>query len=114
MRPATFPLSGRETVLDGIIAAGGVTQRASLGNIVLAKPTAPDGCRIVYPVCYRQITQLGDTTTNYQLQPGDRIFVPSKTMLESLFSQRCQSAAAACSRPQLPCYGGGCLPGDGA
>jgi|GEM_PF-253145 len=111
--PGAFPLTGRETVLDGIIAAGGVTRRASLGNIVLARPTAPDGCRIVFPVCYQQITQLGDTTTNYQLQPGDRVFVPSKSMLESIMPQKCQTPAAACSRPQIPCFGGACAPGPG-
>ena len=49
----------------------------------------------MYPVCYQQITQLGDTTTNYQLQPGDRVFVPSKGTLEGLLPQRCQSPAAA-------------------
>ena len=102
-----FPITGRETVLDAIIAAGGVTRRASLGNIVLARPTLPDGCRIVFPVCYRYIMQLGDTTTNYQLQPGDRVFVPSQGLLESIFPKKCQTPAAACSRPQVPCFGGG-------
>ena len=111
--PGAFPLTGRETVLDGIVSAGGVTRKASLGSILLARPTVPEGCRVVYPVCYQQITQLGDTTTNYQLQPGDRVFVPSKTMLEGLLPQRCQSPAAACSRPQVPCYGGACAPGCG-
>lgn len=111
--PGAFPLTGRETVLDGIVAAGGVTRRASLGNIVLSRPTAPDSCRIVYPVCYQQITQLGDTTTNYQLMPGDRVFVPSRGMLEDLLPQRCQHPAAACSRPQIPCFGGACAPGAG-
>lgn len=111
--PGVFPLTGRETVLDGIVAAGGLTRRASLGNIILSRPTAPDSCRIVYPVCYQQITQLGDTTTNYQLAPGDRVFVPSKSVLEDLLPKRCQSPAAACSRPQVPCYGGACAPGGG-
>ncbi|MBN9122555.1 MAG: SLBB domain-containing protein [Planctomycetes bacterium] len=109
--PGAFPLTGRETVLDGIVAAGGVTRRASLGNIVLSRPTVPDSCRIVYPVCYQQITQLGDTTTNYQLQPGDRVFVPSKGTLEGLLPQKCSHPAAACSRPQVPCFGGACVPG---
>lgn len=109
--PGAFPLTGRETVLDGIIAAGGVTRRASLGNIILSRPTFPDSCRIVYPVCYQQITQLGDTTTNYQLQPGDRIFVPSKGLLEGILPPKCQHPAGACSRPQVPCYDGICPPG---
>lgn len=111
--PGAFPLTGRETVLDGIVAAGGVTRRASLGNIILSRPTLPDSCRIVYPVCYQQIVQLGDTTTNYQLYPGDRIFVPSQGFLEGILPKRCQSPAAACSRPQVPCYGGACAPGGG-
>ena len=111
--PGAFPLTGRETVLDGLISAGGVTRKASLGNIVLARPTAPEGCRVVYPVCYQQITQMGDTTTNYQLQPGDRVFVPSKGTLEDLLPKRGQTPAGACSRPQVPCYGGACAPGTG-
>ena len=72
-------------------------------------PTAPEGCRVVYPVCLQQIVQLGDTTTNYQIQPGDRIFVPSRGMLEGLLPQRCQKPAGACARPQVSCFGsGGC------
>jgi protein involved in polysaccharide export with SLBB domain len=109
--PGSFPITGRETVLDGIVAAGGLTRRASQGNIVLSRPTFPEGCRVVFPVCYPQIVQLGDTTTNYQLQPGDRVFVPSKGMLEGLFPAGCQKPAAACCRPQVPCFG---LGGDGS
>jgi polysaccharide export outer membrane protein len=74
--PGAFPLAGRETVLDAILAAGGLTDRADCANIILTRPTQP-GCRpVVLPVCYPQIVQLGDTTTNYQVVPGDRIFVP--------------------------------------
>jgi polysaccharide biosynthesis/export protein len=105
--PGAFVINGRETVLDGIIAAGGLTRRASQGNIVLSRPTVPDGCRVVFPVCYQHIVQLGDTTTNYQLHPGDRIFVPSKSMFERLCPPRCQKPAGACSRPQVPCFGSG-------
>jgi polysaccharide biosynthesis/export protein len=84
--PGAFPLSGRETVLDGILAAGGLNDRASRRDIIVSRPTRPGDCRVVLPVCYREIVQLGDTTTNYQLMPGDRIFVPSKTAWEDLQS----------------------------
>jgi polysaccharide biosynthesis/export protein len=77
--PGAFPLNGRETVLDGILAAGGLNDRASRRDIIVSRPTHPDQGRVVLPVCYRDIVQLGDTTTNYQLQPGDRIYVPSKS-----------------------------------
>jgi protein involved in polysaccharide export with SLBB domain len=101
--PGSFPLQGRETVLDGIIAAGGLTDRASRRNIILVRPTAPDSCRAVLPICYNEIVQLGDTSTNYQLAPGDRIYVPSRTCMEEL--QRNKPECPPCGRPQVPCVG---------
>jgi protein involved in polysaccharide export with SLBB domain len=104
--PGAFPISGRETVLDGIVAAGGLTKKASIGNIILSRPTTPDSCRVVYPVCWPQIVQLGDTSTNYQLLPGDRIYIPSQSTLESLLPSCCQRVCPACSHTQMSCFGG--------
>jgi protein involved in polysaccharide export with SLBB domain len=104
--PGSFPLQGRETVLDGIVAAGGLNVRASRSNIILSRPTAPDGCRVVLPVCYRQVVQLGDTTTNYQLQPGDRIYVPAQNVWEQLFGRdkdEKKKGCSPCKGPQSPC-----------
>jgi polysaccharide export outer membrane protein len=112
--PGSFPLAGRETVLDGIVAAGNLTRQAAKNKVILVRPSHPDGCREVLPVCLPQIVQLGDTTTNYQLRPGDRIFVPSLSTLESLFPSN-QKTTAPCCKPHVPCYGpGGCPPGAGA
>jgi polysaccharide biosynthesis/export protein len=108
--PGAFPVTGNDTVLSAITLAGGPTRKASEQNIVLSRPTTPDGCRLVYPVCYTNIVQLGDTTTNYQLHPGDRIYVASKGMLEGLLPARCQKPTGACARPQVPCWLGGCSP----
>src|SRR5262249_29143624 len=83
--PRSLTLNGRETVLDGILAAGGLTDRASRRNLILSRPTRPDGCRIVLPICYREIVQLGDTSTNYQLLPGDRIYVATRGFCEDSF-----------------------------
>lgn len=107
--PGAFPINGRETVLDAVIAAGNLTRKASQENIILSRPTAPDGCRVVYPVCWQQIVQDGDTTTNYQIMPGDRIYVPSQTLCESLLPARFQQKkkCPACVRPQVPCWVGG-------
>lgn len=99
--PGSFPLIGRETVLDGILAAGGLTDKASLCNIVLSRPSQPGGCRTVMPICYRHITQLGDTSTNFQLMPGDRIVVATRTLTESLLP--CLQNCACCNGPQCPC-----------
>lgn len=115
--PGAFPLDGRETVLDGIIAAGGITRRATTKKIVLSRPTDPCGCRILLPICYDNIVQLGDTSTNYQLQPGDRIFIPSKGMLEDLLPWKKETGPCACPQSLCPiatgpqCVGtGSCLP----
>src|SRR5262249_32831023 len=53
--PGASPLRGRETVLDAIVAAGGLNSNASRRGILLARPTAPASCRIVLPVDYNGI-----------------------------------------------------------
>jgi polysaccharide export outer membrane protein len=103
--PGAFPVTGGDTVLDAIVKAGGVTRKASERNVILSRPTVPDGCRVVYPVCYPQIVQLGDTSTNYQLQPGDRVYVPSRGLLEGILPERCKRGGP-CSRLQVGCWNG--------
>jgi protein involved in polysaccharide export with SLBB domain len=84
--PGSYPLRGRETVLDALMAAGGLNSNANKCKIILSRPTAPDSCRVVLPVYFNDIVQLGDTTTNYQIRAGDRIYVPSRQISEELFS----------------------------
>lgn len=96
--PGSYPLIGRETVLDAILAAGGLSDRASDCEIILSRPTPPCNCRVVLPVCYNRIVQLGDTTTNYQIQPGDRIYVATRTLCEQLrfWSSKCKFCPSCC------------------
>lgn len=96
--PGKFVINGHETVLDGIIAAGGLNGSASWRDIILVRPGGDgqvEGCPpgtesagLVLAVRYARIVQLGDTATNYQLAPGDRIFVPTRTLAESLFGHK--------------------------
>lgn len=108
--PGAYPLDGRETVLDGLMTAGGVTRQGDFSKIIVSRPTQPDGCRVVLPVCYNQIVQLGDTASNYQLQPGDRIFVPSTGLLDSLGlgGRRKKDDCGACAKGHVPCATGNC------
>ena len=112
--PRAYPLAGRETVLDGILIAGGLTRQADPKKVTLSRPSRPDGCRTVLPVCYNQVVQLGDTSTNYQLQPGDRIYVPSQSPLDD-FVKKCrnrgQPECGPCRGVQVPCAGGTCAAG---
>jgi polysaccharide export outer membrane protein len=100
--PGAFPLQGRETVLDGIMQAGGLTQNGSRDNIILSRPTRPSCPRIVLPVCWHNIVELGDTSTNYQLAPGDRIYVPTRTCLESIPILNRHAQKNPCCGPQVP------------
>jgi polysaccharide export outer membrane protein len=71
----SFPITGNETVLDGILQAGlrahSLPEKASL-----VRPHPAGGPDQVFAIDWCGITQRGDTTTNYQLLPGDRIIVP--------------------------------------
>lgn len=102
--PGSYPLDGNESVLDGILAAGGLTDEASPCKILLARPTQPNSCRLTLPVCYREITQLGDTTTNYQLRPGDRIFVATRSCCEDLLFWRANKTCDRCCKCQTACF----------
>lgn len=82
--PGSYPLVGSETVLDALIASGGLSDRCNEHNIVLIRPQLDGQPRVILPVCYQQILQLGDVSTNYQLMPGDRIYVPSLTIWQDV------------------------------
>jgi polysaccharide export outer membrane protein len=69
-----FPITGNETVLDAISNINGLTQVSSK-KIWVARP-APDGegCQVL-PVDWQAVTAYGGAGTNFQLMPGDRVFV---------------------------------------
>jgi len=68
-------VTGNETVLDAISQINGLS-RLSSKDIWIARP-APSGvgCDQVLPVDIEAIMKGGSTATNYQLLPGDRVFI---------------------------------------
>ena len=100
--PGSFTLRGRETLLDALLAAGGLNSNASRRDIILSRPTTPDSCRVVLPVRFNDIVQLGDSTTNYQIRAGDRIYVPSRDTWDELCHWLFHKNDE-CAKPQLPC-----------
>jgi polysaccharide export outer membrane protein len=72
---ARFPVTGNETVLDAVSQINGLS-RLSSKDIWIARP-APSGvgCDQVLPVDIESIMKGGSTATNYQLLPGDRVFI---------------------------------------
>ena len=69
------PITGNETVLDAIARIGGISQVSS-SNIWIARP-APNGvgCEQMLPVDWEAISRGASTATNYQLMPGDRLYI---------------------------------------
>ena len=69
------PITGHDTVLDALSAINGLSQVSSR-KIWIARPSPSDPAKgTVLPVDYEAITQRGATATNYQVLPGDRIFI---------------------------------------
>lgn len=70
-----LPAKGNETVLDAIGEIQGLNSNQST-RMWVARPGRNDcaGDQIL-PVDWPAVTQRGDSTTNYQLLPGDRLFV---------------------------------------
>jgi polysaccharide export outer membrane protein len=75
--PGAYPLIGHVTALQALGGAGGGTRFANLGAARLVRPTEGKGLR--YPVKFDQIAFDGNAATNYELQPGDVIYVPPST-----------------------------------
>jgi polysaccharide export outer membrane protein len=72
----SFPVTGNETVLDAIGKLNGLPWNASKYHIWLARRTPGSGAsQKKLPVDWLGITQNGGTATNYQIMPGDRVFV---------------------------------------
>jgi len=75
------PVTGKETVLDALSQVGGLSQLSS-ENIWIARPAPGDfGCEQILPVDYDAITRGAVTATNYQILPGDRIFIAEDNVM---------------------------------
>lgn len=84
-----FPYDGGETVLAAILEAG-LRPNSLPEKAYLVRPTRPGEPDVVLRIDWFGIKERGDTTTNYQLFPGDRIVVPGTRepgLLGTLFGQ---------------------------
>jgi polysaccharide export outer membrane protein len=69
------PITGNETVLDALAQVNGLSRLASK-KIWIARPVPNErGCDQILPVNYADITAGANTATNFQLLPGDRVFI---------------------------------------
>ncbi len=70
-------VTGNENVLDALARVNGLPAVASKKKVWLARATRPGEPPKILPVDWCGITQRGESATNYQIFPGDRIYVDS-------------------------------------
>ncbi|MDZ4821356.1 MAG: polysaccharide biosynthesis/export family protein [Planctomycetota bacterium] len=72
---ARFPVTGNETVMDAVTQVNGIS-RLSSKDIWIARPApGEEACFQQLPVEWESIVKRGESKTNYQVLPGDRIFI---------------------------------------
>ncbi|HEX4606718.1 MAG TPA: polysaccharide biosynthesis/export family protein, partial [Urbifossiella sp.] len=77
-----LPFTGNETVLDAIGQLYGIPGFLNPNRIWVARPTPDRNCPPqILPVDWYAVTAQGVTTTNYQLLPGDRVYVNTNRMV---------------------------------
>ena len=75
-----FPMTGNETVLDAISQINGMKQVSSK-RIWVARPSDNLGGVQRLEVSWEEITANANARSNYQLMPGDRVFVAEDRLI---------------------------------
>ena len=70
-----FPCTGNETVLEAILGAG-LRTNSFPDRAYLVRPHPAGSKATILRIDWEGITKRGETLTNYQILPGDRIIVP--------------------------------------
>jgi len=79
-RPASIPYRANMTLLDAMIAVGGLSEFAAGDRARLIRHDRASGQQREYDLRIARLLRRGDTSANVALQPGDVIIIP-----ESMF-----------------------------
>ena len=79
-KPASLPYRANMTLLDAMIAVGGLNQYAAGNKARLVRYDRDGGKQKEFQIRISDLLKKGDTSANVQLQPGDVIIIP-----ESMF-----------------------------
>ena len=75
-RPASLPFRANMTLLDAMIAVGGLGEYASGNRARLIRYNRGTGQQQEYGLRINDLIRRGDTSANVRLQPGDVIIIP--------------------------------------
>jgi len=99
--PGDYELLGRQTLLQVISKAGGMTQDAGKEIIVIRKQE--DGANASINISIEDLVEKGDVGLNIELQPGDIVNIPlDKTVRVYVFGQVKNPGALSVKKSNLP------------
>lgn len=75
-KPAAIPYRANMTVLDAMIAVGGLTEYAAGNRATLIRYDRASGKQREYRVKLESLLEDGKTSANVRLEPGDVIIIP--------------------------------------
>lgn len=78
-----LPFTGNETVLDAIAQIQGLSEVSSKKMWIARPAPSGSGCSQILDVHWDAITAEGITATNYQLFPGDRIYIQADPFIKT-------------------------------
>lgn len=77
-----LPITGNDTVLDAVSQINGLSAVADKRRIWVARPVPSCSANDqILPVDWCAVTKRGRTETNYQLMPGDRLYVEADPLI---------------------------------
>ena len=76
-KPGVFPLTGRLTLMDALMMAGGPTENANTDKLFMIRPKG-NGKGVVQEISLRHMLETGDFSKNYLMKDNDVIFVAEK------------------------------------
>ena len=99
--PGPYELLGRQTLLQIISQAGGLTQEA--GNEIIVMRQLPDGTSTSLKISIDDLILKGDATLNIPLQPDDTVIIPiDRTVYIYVFGQVRSPGALEVRKSNIP------------
>jgi polysaccharide export outer membrane protein len=78
-RPAAIPYRANMTLLDAMIAVGGLSEYAAGNRARLVRTDRATGRQVQYDLRIASLLRRGDISANVRLEPGDVIIIPESS-----------------------------------
>ncbi len=76
-KPASLPYRANMTLLDAMIAVGGLSEFAAGDRARLIRADRTTGKQVEYKLRLNKLLKQGDSSANVKLEPGDVIIIPT-------------------------------------